>query len=194
MVAPTAVANDLAAMCVLRQHRSNHRACLDPGIPLHTPEVVTELNPEIKNLNTSFNESFNAWLDNLVPDVRHMTPTTLQVCTLLVAHLWNQWVIRPGQTEVRTHAPRHRLKRYRMSHRGCLVCGKVCVLHDTLHHRCPCRSLFLSVPKSAPPCLSVIIFSPQPFRVKTLVSCSPKCWPTTSGAARIESVELNVTD
>ena len=48
-----------------------------------------------------------------MPNVRHMTPTTLQMYTLLVADLWNQCVIRPGQTEVRTHAPRHRLKRCR---------------------------------------------------------------------------------
>ena len=127
-VAPTVVANNLAAMTFVldRHHRSNHRACLDEG----------------------HNESFNAWLDNLVPNVRHMTPTTLQVYTLLVADLWNQWVIRPGQTEVRTRTAAQIEEVLHVTLR-CLVRGKICVFHDTLHH----QSFVVSVcPEPTPVC------------------------------------------
>ena len=70
-----------------RHHLENHSACLQKDHALHTPEVQIELDREWTDLTYSFNESSNAWLDNVVSNVKHMSLRTLEVYTLLVADL-----------------------------------------------------------------------------------------------------------
>ena len=78
-------------------HLKNHRALLQRDFALYTQEVQIVLHPEWKDLYESFNESLSAWLDNLASNVRHMSPRTLEVYTLLVADLWNESIVRPGE-------------------------------------------------------------------------------------------------
>ena len=70
--------------CVLdRFHALNHRACLDPSHSLYMPEVNINQYPALKDRNTAWNESWNFWVDNLVPQVPQMaavSPTCLQIC------------------------------------------------------------------------------------------------------------------
>ena len=75
---------------------------------LYTPEVQIELHLELEDLNSSFNESFNAWLDNLTSNVRHMSVHTLEVYTILVADLMNRFMVRPGEVaQLPQQGPRH---------------------------------------------------------------------------------------
>ena len=75
---------------------------------LYTPEVHIELHRKCKDLKYLFNESINAWLDNLVSNVRDMCLQTLEVYTLLVADLWNEFIVRPGEVaQLPRHGPRH---------------------------------------------------------------------------------------
>ena len=71
---------------------------------LYTPEVQIELHPKIKDLSSSFNESINAWLDNLVSNVREMCLQTLEMHTLFFADLVNWFIVRPGEV---AQLPRH---------------------------------------------------------------------------------------
>ena len=47
--------------------RSNHTACLTPEHRLYMPEVDIDSHPPLAHLNSSWNESWNAWLDRFVP-------------------------------------------------------------------------------------------------------------------------------
>lgn len=77
-----------------RFHARNHRACLDPSHPLFMPEVNINQHPPLKNRNTAWNESWNSWIDNMVPQVRQMSADVLPVFIYLVAHLWNERVVK----------------------------------------------------------------------------------------------------
>ena len=43
--------------------RSSHTACLTPEHRLYMPEVDIDSHPPLAHLNSSWNESWNAWLD-----------------------------------------------------------------------------------------------------------------------------------
>ena len=106
-----AVLQQLSACCFVldRYHAPNHTACLDPGHPLYTPEVDIGLYPELASSNTSWNESFNAWLDRFVPQARCMTASLLDVYVLLLADLWNTHIVPQGGVKVPV-APRPRTR------------------------------------------------------------------------------------
>jgi len=92
-----------------RWHAQNHRACLDPTHSLYMPEVDISQYPALRDRNTAWNESWNSWIDNVVPQVRHMTADALAVYALLLAELWNQRVVQPRMHVGPPHAvgPRH---------------------------------------------------------------------------------------
>ena len=71
---------------------------------LHTPEVQIEWHPEGKVLKKTFTGFYNAWLDSLLSNVRHMSVRTSEVYTLLVADRWNEFIVRPDEV---AQLPRH---------------------------------------------------------------------------------------
>ena len=108
---PACVATDLASMTfALERHHLKKKALffLQTDHALYTPEVQIELHREWKDLTYLFNESINAWLDNLVSNVRDMCLQTLEMYTPLVADLWNEFIVRPGEVaQLPRHGPRH---------------------------------------------------------------------------------------
>lgn len=92
-----------------RFHARNHRACLDPSHPLFMPEVNINQHPALQGRNTAWNESWNSWVDNMVPQVRQMSADVLEVFVYLVAELWNDRVVKPHRSVQPPHpvGPRH---------------------------------------------------------------------------------------
>ena len=81
-----------------RFHAENHKACRDPSHRLYQPEVEIGQYPELKHLNTAWNESWNSWIDRMVPQVCHMDADVLEIFVLLVADLWNDRIVRPSRS------------------------------------------------------------------------------------------------
>ena len=95
-----------------RWHRSNHTACLTPEHRLYMPEVDIDSHPPLAHLNSSWNGSWNAWLDRFVPPARSMSAAMLEVYALLLVDLWNTHVVPQGGTAPPSGlALRPRLKR-----------------------------------------------------------------------------------
>ena len=100
-----------------RFHRGNHTACVDPSSRYYLPEVQVERHPRLAALNSSWSESWNAWLDVLAPQIRAMDAQSLHVYLWLLADLWNRRVLRPSSSVPAVHTPgpvaRHLLRRRR---------------------------------------------------------------------------------
>lgn len=92
-----------------RFHARNHRACLDPSHSLFMPEVNINQHPALQNRNTAWNEIWNSWVDNMVPQVRQMSADVLSVFVYIVADLWNERVVTPHRSVQPPHpvGPRH---------------------------------------------------------------------------------------
>ena len=92
------VLQDLASMRFVldRFHAVNHTACRTPGHRLCMPEVLIDQCPALASLNTSWCESWNAWLDRHVEQARCMDAFALTVYAWLLADLWNTRVLVPG--------------------------------------------------------------------------------------------------
>ena len=87
------------------------------------PEVDRYRHEQLNGVNTSINESFNAWMDRFCNDVAHMHPTCLSNYTFLLADLWNTYIAptshgkhliarpRPPQEQ-----PKTKLKRWKPTH------------------------------------------------------------------------------
>ena len=76
-----------------RFHARNHRACLNPQHVLYLPEVDIARHPALAALNTSQNEQWNNWLGHFSHTLRHMHFRTMELYLLLVADLWNTFVV-----------------------------------------------------------------------------------------------------
>ncbi|OLP83794.1 hypothetical protein AK812_SmicGene35413 [Symbiodinium microadriaticum] len=76
-----------------RFHARNHRACLNPQHALYLPEVDIARHPTLAALNTSQNEQWNNWLGHFSHTLRHMHFRTMELYLLLVADLWNTFVV-----------------------------------------------------------------------------------------------------
>ena len=76
-----------------RWHKQNHTACLDLTNPRYLPEVDIDRHPTLANYNSSNSEQFNAWLELFVPITRAMRPETYDCFLILLARLWNDFVI-----------------------------------------------------------------------------------------------------
>ena len=57
------------------------------------PEVDRHRHKQLKDVPTSFNECFNAWIDRFRQDVANMHPTCLSNYTFLLADLWNSHIV-----------------------------------------------------------------------------------------------------
>ena len=97
-----ATLHDLALMkfVIDRWHKRNHTACLNPEHVMYTPEVDIEQYEDLKPLNSSQNEQWNAWLDCFVPGIRHMHPDSFTLYILLLADLWNTYIVARSPRQV----------------------------------------------------------------------------------------------
>eukprot|EP00439_Symbiodinium_sp_Y106_P086082 s465_g31.t1 len=107
-----------ATYVIDRFHRCNHTACLQETSRHYLPEVKIERHAVLADLNTSWSESWNAWLDVLTPQMRSMdaAAAALAVYLWLVADLWNTQVIAARPDAAPAHLPgplAGRLKRAR---------------------------------------------------------------------------------
>ena len=99
-----------------RWHMRNHTACLDPFHSHYLPEVSMYEHESLQGVNSSLNESFNAWVDRFVGMTSHMHPIVFSVFMLLAADLWNRFVVPRGIAHAETYAVQTRaghLRRYR---------------------------------------------------------------------------------
>ena len=115
---PRSVLCQLAAATYVidRFHRWNHTACVQETSRHYLPEVKIERHAVLADLNTSWSESWNAWLDVLTPQMRSMDAAALAVYLWLVADLWNTQVIAAQPDAAPAHLPgplAGRLKRVR---------------------------------------------------------------------------------
>ena len=76
-----------------RFHEKNHTTCLDLSHPLYTPQVDPDVHDDLKFVNTSMNEIFNAWLIRFGYITSSMHPDTWRVFLLLAALFWNTRVV-----------------------------------------------------------------------------------------------------
>ena len=88
-----------------RFHARNHRACLNPQHALYLPEVDIARHPTLAALNTSQNEQWNNWLGHFSHTLRHMHFRTMELYLLLVADLWNTFVVPCRSTGDATQQP-----------------------------------------------------------------------------------------
>ena len=72
-----------------RWHQNNHVACLDPQHRFYMPEVNIAQYPELTDLPTTYNETWNSFIDGYATHVQSMHPATLGVFKWLLADLWN---------------------------------------------------------------------------------------------------------
>ena len=84
-----------------RFHIRNHTACLQPDHHRYMPEVDVYAHAELQGVNTAICESFNAWLDRFAYSVHSMHPAQFRVFILLLAHLWNTFIVPRGVADVR---------------------------------------------------------------------------------------------
>lgn len=91
-----------------RFHRQNHVSCLSPSHRLYLPSVDIDRHAALRNLNTSQNEQWNAWLDKFAHVVRSMRFEALDLYLLLISELWNSHVIvhRHSSAPPPVHSPR----------------------------------------------------------------------------------------
>ena len=103
----TQVLRSLAAakFVIDRFHLRNHRSCCDPGSRYFLEEVRLDAHPELKDLNSSWSESWNAWIDVLTPQCRAMDSSSLPVFLWLVADLWNTRVLSEPPDMTTQHVP-----------------------------------------------------------------------------------------
>ena len=74
-----------ATYVIDRFHRCNHTACLQETSRHYLPEVKIERHAVLADLNTSWSESWNAWLDVLTPQMRSIDAAALAAYLWLVA-------------------------------------------------------------------------------------------------------------
>ena len=81
-------------------HQRNHKACLDPNHRQFLPEVDIYKHGELKQVNTSMSEQFNAWLSRYAPHTSTMHPATFKLYLHILAFLWNRDVVPKGLTSM----------------------------------------------------------------------------------------------
>ena len=101
-------------------HNGNHTACKvtccvshaifclwlcslffqNPASPWYLPEVERDQYPELAEVPTSLNECWNSWVDRFCPEARHMHPATLNVFAVLLANMWNEFIVGTSRLEV----------------------------------------------------------------------------------------------
>ena len=70
-----------------RFHRRNHTACLQEDGRHYLAEAKIESYAALADLNTSWSESWNAWLSSLTPQMRSVDAAALAVYIWLRADL-----------------------------------------------------------------------------------------------------------
>lgn len=115
--APSGVRQQCAQLTYVldRWHRQNHTACVDPDHPLYLPEVKMESHPVLRDYNSSNSEQFNAWLELFVSITRSMRPETYDCFVVLIARLWNEFII-PKRDAGTLPLPLERTSRLKRSH------------------------------------------------------------------------------
>lgn len=117
--APSGVRQQCAQLTYVldRWHRRNHAACVNPGHALYLPEVRIESHPVLRDYNSSNSEQFNAWLELFVSITRSMRPETYDCFVVLLARLWNEFII-PKRDAGTLPLPLERTSRLKRSRSG----------------------------------------------------------------------------
>lgn len=90
---------------------------MNPGHALYLPEVRIESHPVLRDYNSSNSEQFNAWLELFVSITRSMRPETYDCFVVLLARLWNEFII-PKRDAGTLPLPLERTSRLKRSRSG----------------------------------------------------------------------------